>query len=250
MRFVRGRPHPALRGVVGGYTEFEEHTGTPYEAGEVPGGGIVVIVDLDDGWTVEGERFGSFAGGLYARPVWVRHEGSCRGVQFDVEPPAARALLGVPAGELSNRTVSLDDLLGPDARRLAERLHGAPDPEARFAALDDALLRRLDRARSAPPPDLIRAWSLLRASDGGMRIGALADTLNCSRRHLVKRFDEEVGLPPKVAARLVRLDAARERLGSAPLARVAAELGFADQAHLTREFVSLAGRPPTTFTAA
>src|SRR5688500_4585386 len=111
MRLDLGRPHPALRGVIGGYADFEDRTGEPRETGEAPGGGLVVIVDLDEGWTVEGERFGSFAGGLYARPVRVRHEGSSRGVQFDVEPPAARALLGVPAGELTERTVSLDALL-------------------------------------------------------------------------------------------------------------------------------------------
>src|SRR5919107_1069708 len=107
MRLVRGRPHPALRGVVGRYADFAHRTGAPEETAEAATAGIVVIVDLDDGWTVEGERFGSFAGGVYARPVRVRHEGSCRGVQFDVEPPALRALFGVPAGELRERTVGL-----------------------------------------------------------------------------------------------------------------------------------------------
>jgi len=247
MRLERGRPHPALQDVVGSYADFAERTGVPRDSGEVPGRGIVVIVDLDDGWTVEGERFGSFAGGLYARPVRVRHEGSCRGVQFDLEPPAAAALLGVPAGELRERTVGLEDLLGPDAARLAERLHDAPDPAARFAALDETLLRRLGRARTTARPDVQRAWRLLRATGGRIRIDALADELGCSRRHLAKRFEQDVGAPPKVAARLIRFEAVRQRLGSAPLARLAAEHGFADQAHLAREFRALAGVPPTAF---
>jgi len=247
MRLTRGRPHPALRGIVGRYADFEERTGSPRETGEIPGRSIVVIVDLDDGWTVEGERFDSFAGGLYARPVRVRHEGSCRGVQFDLEPPAAEALLGVPAGELRETTVGLDELLGPDARRLAERLHEAPDPAARFAALDEALLRRAGRVRELGRPDVERAWALLRASGGRIRVDALARALGCSRRHLAQRFAQDVGVPPKVAARLIRLEAVRERLGSAPLARLAAEHGFADQAHLAREFRALAGAPPTAF---
>jgi AraC-like DNA-binding protein len=247
VRLTRGRPHPALRGVAGAYADFEERTGTPRETGEAPGRGIVVIVDLDDGWTVEGERFASFAGGLYARPVRVRHEGSARGVQFDLEPPAARALLGVPAGELSERTVALEDLLGRDAERLAERLHAAPTPQARFAALDDALLGAVARARAPVRPDVERAWALLRASGGRLRVEALAAALGCSRRHLAKRFAEEVGAPPKVAARLIRFEAARARLGSVPLARLAADHGFADQAHLAREFRALGGAPPTAF---
>ncbi len=247
MRLTLGRPHPALRGLVGGYADFEARTSAPQETGEAPGGGVVVIVDLDAGWTVEGERFGSFAGGLYARPVGVRHEGSCRGVQFDLEPPAVRALLGVPAGELGHRTVALEDLMGAGAARLAERLHDAPDAATRFALLDAALLRRADRARHAAPPDVERAWALLRASGGRIRVDALAAALGCSRRHLVNRFAEDVGVPPKVAARLVRFEATRARLGSLPLARLAAEHGFADQAHLAREFRALGGVPPTAF---
>lgn len=247
MRLVSGNPHPALRGAIGSYADFDERTEEPLETGEVPGRGIVVIIDLDQGWTVEGERFGSFAGGLYARPVRVRHEGSCRGVQFDIEPPAAQALLGVPAGELSEQTVALDDLFGSGSRRLAERLHDAPDAAERFAILDEVLLGALGRAATPPPPDLEQAWSLLRASGGRIRIEALAAELGCSRRHLANRFAEHVGVSPKVAARLIRFECVRSRLETAPLAELAAEHGFADQSHLTREFQALAGRPPTTF---
>jgi AraC-like DNA-binding protein len=247
MRLTRGRPHPALAGVVGGYADFAEVTGAPKESREAPGGGIVVIVDLDRGWTVEGEGFGSFAGGLYARPVSVRHEGSSAGVQFNLEPPAVRALFGIPAAELAERTVGLDALMGRSADELAERLHAAPGAQARFAILDRALLEMTRRAEAQRQPDVERAWALLRASGGRIRIGALADALGCSRRHLVKRFATEVGVPPKVAARLIRFEAARMRLGSVPLARLAAEHGFADQAHLTREFRELGGAVPTEF---
>lgn len=247
MYLIRGRPHQALTGLVGGYADFAEHTDGPRETGEAPGRGVVVIVDLDAGWTVEGERFGSFAGGLYARPVRVRHEGSSRGVQFDLEPPAVRALLGVPAGELAERTVGLDDLLGEGAGRLAERLHAAPDAASRFALLDEVLIDSLAEARTPARPDVQRAWDLLRTSGGRTRIEALAEALGCSRRHLAKQFHREVGVSPKVAARLIRFEAARHRVGSAPLARLAAEHGFADQAHLAREFRALGGAPPTEF---
>ena len=71
--------------------------------------------------------------------------------------------------------------------------------------------------------------------------------LGCSRRHLVNRFADDIGAPPKLAARMLRFEHARRRLGSAPLARLAAECGYADQAHLSREFSELAGAPPTAF---
>ena len=65
MHLLRALPHPALRAVVGEYADFSERTGSPRETSEAPGRGVVVIVDLDEGWTVEGGRFGSFVGGLY-----------------------------------------------------------------------------------------------------------------------------------------------------------------------------------------
>lgn len=247
MHLVRGRPHPGLAEMVGGYADFAERTGSPKETAEVPGRGVVVIFDLDAGWTVESERFGSFVGGLYARPVRVRHEGSARAVQVDLEPPAVRALLGVPAGEIGQRTVALGDLLGADAARLVERLHAAPDAKARFAVLDEALLRRLARVPGRERPDVDRAWWLLRATGGRMRIDRLARELGCSRRHLANRFAEDVGVSPKLAARLIRFQDTRARLGAVPLARLAAEQGFADQAHLAREFRALGGGPPTAF---
>jgi len=245
VHLVRGRPHPALRGFALEYADFADRPGVPQETQEAPGGGVVVIVDLDAGWSVEGERFGSFAGGLYARPVRVRHEGTARGMQFDLEPTAVRALLGVPAGELGHRTVALDDLLGPDAARLAARLHEARSSSERFEIVDALLLRRLERAGAPRRPDAERAWRLLRASGGRLRVDALAAQLGCSRRHLANSFAEEVGVPPKTAARLIRFEAARARLGAVSLARLAAEHGYADQAHLTREFRALGGSPPT-----
>ena len=247
MRLVRGRPHPELAGLVGGYADFAQRAAGPVETREAATARIVVIVDLEEGWTVEGERFRSFAGGLYARPVSVRHEGSAAGVQIDLEPLAARALLGVPAGELSHRTVGLEDLIGRDAELTAERLHAASGTAERFAILDEVLRRGLAGARDGCSPDVRRAWALLEANGGRMRVSDLASALGCSRRHLVNRFRAEVGAPPKLAARLIRFETARRRLGSVPLARLAAECGYADQAHLSREFAALAGAPPTAF---
>jgi AraC-like DNA-binding protein len=232
---------------VGGYADFVSRRGAPAETREAANAKIVVIVDLDAGWTIEGERFRSFAGGIYPRPVRVRHEGSAAGVQIDVEPLAARALLGVPAGELANRTVGLDALLGRRADEVAERLHAAEGAAARFAILDEVLRRELAGARELVRPDVWRAWALLERSGGRMRVGELAAELGCSRRHLVNRFAADVGAPPKTAARLIRFERARRRLGSAPLARLAADCGYADQAHLAREFSELGGAPPTAF---
>ncbi len=249
MELQLAAPDRRLAGIAGRYVDAAARPGAPETTAELPGRSLVVIIDLDDGWTVDGRRYGSFVGGLYDRPVHVGHGGGYRCVQLDLEPTALRRLTGVPAGALAAETVALEDLLGPEAHRLAERLHDAPDARARFAILDDLLLRRL---ASAPPPrrpDVERAWKLLRASRGRLRTDELAAAVGCSRRTLSARFAEEIGVGPKLAARLVRLEHVRARLGAAPLARIAAEQGFADQAHLSRELRALTGRTPTELLA-
>lgn len=247
MRLELAAPDPRLDGVALRYADFAGRSSAPEEMLEGPGRAITVVIDLDAGWTVEGERHRSFVGGVYARPVRVRHEGTFRGVQFDLELPAVRSVFGVPARELWEATVGLDQLLGADAARWNERLHDAPDAAARFAILDTLLLRRMADAPPPAHPDLERAWGLLRASHGTLRVDELAEALGASRRTLTARFTEHLGIGPKLAARLIRVQAVRDRLGTAPLARLAADFGFADQAHMTREFRALTGRPPTGF---
>jgi AraC-like DNA-binding protein len=235
-----------LRGLVGDYADFAQRADGPVETREAATAGIVLIVDLDQGWSVEGDRFRSFVGGVYMRPVRVRHEGSARGIQVNLEPAAVRRLTGVPAGELRERTVGLEDLFGPEAELIAEELYELPDPGARFAALDRELLRRVAAAPPHPHPDVEFAWQLLRACGGRMTIEELARRLGCSRRHLARRFAEEVGASPKQAARLIRFEAARRQIRERlPLGRIAVDCGYADQAHMAREFRELAGAPPS-----
>mgnify|MGYP005868667299 CR=1 FL=1 len=71
--------------------------------------------------------------------------------------------------------------------------------------------------------------------------------LDWSRKHLASRFHEEVGLPPKTIARIARFNRAQAMAASGMgdgWADIAAACGYADQAHLTREFVALAGTTP------
>ncbi len=101
-------------------------------------------------------------------------------------------------------------------------------------------------------PSLDRAWGLLQATWGAIPVDELARTVGWTRHHLARRFAGEFGLAPKSAARVLRFDRARRLLqapGRPTMARVAARCGYADQAHLAREFADLAGRPPTRLLA-
>jgi AraC-like DNA-binding protein len=167
------------------------------------------------------------------------------GVRFRVG--AAGSALGVPAGELLDATVDLEDVWGPPARQLAERLEEATPRDA-LAILTAAVAKRL------PPPseldDLVRA-AALRAASPRMPVEALGAGLGVGERQLRRRFVDAVGYGPKTLQRVLRFQRflALAEDGEDDLAAVAFASGYADQAHLTRECRRLAGLPPAALLA-
>lgn len=160
---------------------------------------------------------------------------------------APRRLDGQPA----NRVVELDHVLGRVAARLAEQLHETASWPARFDVLDAVITRRLAAAR---PPAPAISWALRRLTETGglVGIGALADERGSSRQYLSTGFRDQVGLPPKTLARILRFQRVirlLEREGDARLAQVADECGYYDQAHLNRDFRAFSGRTPSQFLA-
>lgn len=248
-----GTPDPLLRDVVMRYEGFTVRGGGPAIFREVACTFVPIIIDLDRGWSVaHREHVGSvplqlqsFVAGLTDGPVLVGHAGSARCLQVDLTPLGARRILGLPLVELANRSVPIEAVLGRDGAGLVQRIGDAATWQERFAIVDAALLARLSDAADV---DAEVAWSLGRivASGGTAAIGELAVELGWSHRRLIARYRDAVGLSPKVVARIVRFERACAGLrGGAGPAAVAAECGFFDQAHLSREVREFAGITPT-----
>jgi AraC-like DNA-binding protein len=164
-------------------------------------------------------------------------------------PLGAYTLLGLPMDELSGQLVDLADVLGPAGQRLAEQLREARSWRQRFAMLDRFLLRRM-ASGPRPSPEVGYAWQRLVGSGGRVPISRIADEVGWSHRHLIARFRQQIGLTPKIGARLVRLDAVWQRIekrGPLDWGLVAAEAGYADQAHLIRDFRQFTGTTPAEF---
>jgi AraC-like DNA-binding protein len=240
---IRRAPGPALAGRVTSFYGFEMQTPEPVRQREGPGTDIVVILTFEEHWLIDDERRTSFVAGLHERQVTTEHPGRSLGMQVNLDPLAARALFDVPLHELAHRAVALDDVL--DEPFLVERLAEAPSWDHRFALLDNTLARRL--AGSRPSPEIAWAWRELRRTHGRVAVGRLADELGWTRKRIVARFRDEVGLPPKSVARLLRFERARELAGTMPWAELAFECGFSDQSHLINEFRRVTGRTPETF---
>ncbi|MQA13464.1 MAG: helix-turn-helix domain-containing protein [Pseudonocardiaceae bacterium] len=256
---VVATPRPPLRPLVASYTGYRVEGADPGVHRGLPSRHLTFIVTL--GGTVDlvglpdpGQPPSSFAtlvGGLHSTPALISHDGYQHGIQLALTPLGARALLGLPAGELAATVVDLDTLLGAVAGELVERVRTATTWTDRFLQLD-GVLARLAHDRGQPDPELAWAWRRLADSRGAVGIGGLAAEVGWSRRHLGERFRREYGLTPKAAARVMRFETAHRMLRApeAPgLAELAVRCGYYDQAHLTREWRELAGCSPTTWLA-
>lgn len=239
-------PTPALRGIVHRAADFRERS-APLRRLESPFVGVVVVVSLGPDMEIDGRPVGSFVAGVWDRPTLTGHYGEQAGYQLYLDVLGARALLGVAAGELANRLVALEDVVGGFAVELAERLADASCAQERHAIAQRLLASRLSTDH-APAPDVAYVLDRLRTTRGAARVEALAAEVGWSRRHLAARFRDTIGLPPKAIARLLRVEHAAQRVRAGDrLADIAYEAGYADQPHFNREFRELVGCTPSEF---
>lgn len=251
---VVGRPHPVLAGRVLGYTahRFRDTGATPWLL--TPLGAVTLTLDIEAPTRrllapppQQGQELpGSPVIGLRDRPLALEQSGRSVGIVVALTPAAAHAVLGLPLQVLGDAPLGLTDLLGPNAVLLQEQVAETPGWPARFRLLDRFLAVRLARGPAMAEP-VARAWELLVASSGRTGIGELADQVGWTRQHLAVRFREQVGSTPKTVARLARVHHAAALLSSPSppsLADVAQQCGYADQAHLHRDFRMLTGCTP------
>ncbi len=221
----------------------------------LPGPHLTVVVSFDRPTVVadpgcEVRAFPALASGLFAAPAAIHHDGAMHGLQLDLTPLGARALLGVPGAAL-DRTVDLVELLLPEDRHLDEELAALPDDRGRTARVLTALTRRLVRGEApAVRAEALDAWTLVTRCGGLTTVREVAEDLGWSEAHVGRALRSELGLSTKPLLRVARFDRARREVQRGrPLAEVAAACGYADQAHLAREWRVLAGAAPTHWLA-
>jgi AraC-like DNA-binding protein len=192
----------------------------------------------------------STVSGLHTHPAEIHHDGHQTGVQLKLTTAGARALLGVPAAELSRHLVEVGEVT-PRLRTLPERLAGARSWGARLRVVERELLAALAH-HDAPAPRAEVGRALARLTRGAS-VQQAADDVGWSRRHLAAMVRAECGVTPKELQRLARFSRSRAGLaaaaarGQVSLAGLACACGYADQAHLTREWQTLAGCTPSTW---
>jgi AraC-like DNA-binding protein len=164
-------------------------------------------------------------------------------------PGGFRPLLRTSLGRISGSVRPAADLLGVDDLPVAGRILGGHDSAAMVAALEAYLLG----IGPEPDPTSRRITELVALAERRVEITRaemLAAEAAMSLRSLQRLFTEYVGVGPKwVIQRFRILDAVAAAHSGAVTdwAALARELGFSDQAHLTRVFTQVVGTPPASY---
>ena len=172
-----------------------------------------------------------------------------RSVGVHVKPWGLAPFLPMPAAELRDRPVTVEQVWGrPAVAELRDRLAAADGPEEMLTLLEEELTRRLCET---PGLGLVRhTSSLIAATNGAVPVGDLSEAAGVSSTHLAQRFKELVGVTPKRLARTRRFAATVLAIDPAePVdwAGLAGGAGYFDQAHFNHEFREFTGLTPTRY---
>jgi AraC-like DNA-binding protein len=157
------------------------------------------------------------------------------------------ALFGGAMAESNREPVSLLDVAPQRIGILLDQLRATSTWEHRLAAVDQFLARGFTESKRRIPPELTWAWGTLDRSHGQVSIRSLARTIGWSERHLITQFRTYFGVRPKTTARRMRFSHALNLVSTnltRDLSEIAAQAGFSDQSHMTREFQTFSGVSP------
>lgn len=164
------------------------------------------------------------------------------------QPGEFHALFGTPMTTLVNEGIAVGDVIGPSARDLRDAVMLARNFDERVRAAERWLRSKLDPLSPIDP--VARSASALQRAGGRLSVRALARRAELSDRQFTRRFEQQVGLTPKLFARTVRMNAvleAKVRLPCSTWTALVHEAGYADQAHFLRDCRALAGGAPASF---
>jgi AraC-like DNA-binding protein len=166
------------------------------------------------------------------------------------QPSGFNRLFGIPVTKLTDAAHDAYAVIGPEFPRLEHELGDTPGFAERIQIIEERLIRMV-RCDGTRAPVAIAANCLF-ANNGIDRVSAMATGSGLSPRQFERRFLEQVGVPPKLYACIVRFNAALDhklRSPSRAWSRIAIDHGFYDQMHLVHDCRAFTGESPSRFFA-
>jgi AraC-like DNA-binding protein len=254
-------PLPPLSNFVELFWFYDGYPPGPHKKERLmPDGSIELVINLkqDEARIYDRENLDKYArlpGAVLCGPhssffvIDTAQQDSVIGVHF--KPGGAFSFFKMPAGELHNLHVSLEDLWGHQAGLLRERLLEAQTPRKKLQLFEECLLKQAFRPLERHPA-VDCALGLFRNIHTAPAIAELADHIGISSRRFIQLFANEVGLTPKLFARVRRFQQVLRKIRNGmdfSWADIAASCGYFDQAHFIHDFKEFSGINPTTYVA-
>ncbi|MEU8343348.1 AraC-type DNA-binding protein [Actinomadura meyerae] len=235
----RRAPGPALARFIELHWHVRWHTDEPYETKVLSHPNVHLVFEEPRALVYGVDR------GLFVRRLEGR--GQVLGVKF--RPGGFRPLLRGPVIALADRRIPAAELLGPAVDEVNRAVLGAAGT-GEMVRLAEAFLEPL---LPEPDPAAEHAAAMvghITADPGLLRVDQAAEKLHVSVRTMQRLFAEYVGASPKWVLRRARLHEAAARADQGTRidwSALADDLGYYDQAHLTRDFTAVVGVSPARY---
>jgi AraC-like DNA-binding protein len=258
MRYIERRPHPMLAAHVKRIWVYEASADDDSSAEQrvVPDGYPEMVLHfgersheiMADGTAHRQSRF-VFAGQI-SRPLLLRPGAQAGMIGIRLQPAGARAFLGIPMFETTDRRLDLNGVWGAESEELIDAVCNASGVTKKLQVVERFLLMKLAQRRGRSDSAVAYGVQLLNSADIHLSVDALAARCGLSSRQLERRFLGEVGIPPRLLASIFRFHRIFGHLTAPTPGRwVAAAIGagYFDQAHMIRDFKRFAGQQPQAF---
>ena len=254
MRYREIKPSTPLRSFVECFWTLDGSVDSSAPERILPDGCVELILNFGDRFVqhVDGERRRqprNFIVGQMTGPVLISPTGTVQLLGIRFQPGGTRPFLDLPASEIADQVVELGVLSRQFERSLAQACEPLAELVQKVAAVDAFLVSRVERGKF--DSHLLALAASVIDRRGLVSVDQLASHAGVSARQLERRFLREVGIGPKLLARIVRFQQVFRAVDQSnpAWADVAIECGYFDQAHLIRDFNQFAQLTPAVLFA-
>jgi AraC-like DNA-binding protein len=259
MLYLEHRPHPALRPFIKALWYVRDPRAIHRHERVLPTGRAQIIISLARDHLTDANNFvnplshtpAAIFLGIYSRYQQIDAIDFSELIGIVFHPGGTLPFFPDNASVFTNCETALDALWGRASLNLRNELREAPTPEQKFSLLEFALLTRLSLSRHQQRDSILDyALTHLHTAPGTTTIAELTRTTGLSPRRLSERFNQYVGISPKLYCRIQRFQQALQQMhrgAEVPWAELALTCGYYDQSHFANDFRAFSGLSATDY---
>lgn len=260
MQFKHHIPKEPLRSFVKSIFYYSEYCGNSKYEIILPDGEPQLVITLDDSIRrvktniqdnasfIELKK--SWLKGIFSKPVMFESEQDSAVLCIQFEPFGLSRLLGIPAIEHLESFVPSDLTFGSSINTLREQLFETNSFNEKIVLVENYLKNKL---KTTTLKETFVETILKNQKFTNMSLSNLKENTGYSKKHIISKFKEQVGLTPKSYQRLLNINEAillLSKLEHSNYTHIAHDCGFYDQSHFIKNFKLITGITPKNYLSA